>query len=173
MLLTLCEMGEESIHLLARTVINEKLEKERFVAAGTHCRCNLQFEVFKPSFGTLRQRNVVKCVQQGRQRAAWFLSLSKTVTSLTRGFVCRCRGRLLNCLVYWPKLLNDKFSDLSVTNLMSRFFLMTAHTREFPMIHKIIDIDETTDVTTSSNLDMAASIRRSLWITHCKQAIPV
>ena len=62
MLLTLCEMGEESIHLLARTVINEKLEKERFVAAGTRCRLNLQFEVFKPSFGTLRQRNVVKCV---------------------------------------------------------------------------------------------------------------
>ena len=55
-------MGEESIHLLARTVINEKLEKERFGAAGTRCRCNLQFEVFKPSFGTLRQRNELKCV---------------------------------------------------------------------------------------------------------------
>ena len=60
----------------------------------------------------------------------------------------RCRRRLLNSLI-------DNFGDLSMTHLMSRFFLMTAH-REFPVIHKIIDIQVTADVTTSSNLDMAA-----------------
>ena len=64
---------------------------------------------------------------------------------------CCCPRRLLNCFI-------DNFSDLSMANLMSRFFLMTAQIREFPVIHKIIDIDVTADVTTSSNLNMAASI---------------
>ena len=111
MLLTLSEMGEESIHSVGTNGYHEKLEKQRHTSLEPQI---WNFHVF-----------------------IWQI---------------------------------DKLSGLSVTNLMLRFFLMTAHTREFPMIHKIIDIDETDDVTTSSNLDMVTSMWRSLWINHCKKA---
>ena len=37
---------------------HEKLENERFSAAGSRCRQNLKFEIFTASFGRVRQRNV-------------------------------------------------------------------------------------------------------------------
>ena len=36
--LTLCEMSEQSFHLIGTNGYHEKLEKERFSAAGTRCR---------------------------------------------------------------------------------------------------------------------------------------
>ena len=75
MLLTSCEMNEESIHLIDTNGYHEKLENERFSVSGSRCRQDLKFEVVTSSFGRLRQRNVfnVQCFS---------FSLNKVIISL-------------------------------------------------------------------------------------------
>ena len=60
MLVTLCEMGEVSFHLIGTNGFYVKAETERFTVAGLFCRQNFKFEIFMPSFDRLRQRNVQK-----------------------------------------------------------------------------------------------------------------
>ena len=79
-LLTLCEMNEEAIHLIGTNGDHEKLENERFSVSGSRCRQDLKFEIVTSSFGRLRQRNVfsVQCFS---------FSLNKVIISLPFGVV--------------------------------------------------------------------------------------
>lgn len=65
MLVPLGEMGEAvSIHLSSKNGLHVKVKNERFTAAGSACRQNLKFENGTSSFGRLRHRNGLICVQQ-------------------------------------------------------------------------------------------------------------
>ena len=81
-LLTLCEMNKEAIHLIGTNGYHEKLENERFSVSGSRCRPNFKLEIFTSSFGRLRQRNVLKLNVK-----YYSFSLNKVIISLIFGVV--------------------------------------------------------------------------------------
>ena len=87
-LVTSCEMGEVSFHLIGTNPLHVNPEFGRFTDAGSHCRQNLKFENFSSSFC----RHVKKLHQRACRTCSTIIFVDST-NHMIHSRYCRCSCR--------------------------------------------------------------------------------